>query len=88
MIQGVIMADESKELGRIGFDGETPLVREPIIVKLSSFKNSKYLDIRKYYDKDGEWCPTSKGVTLHREQIRELLQIITDNTNEIEQWFN
>ncbi|MBR6201153.1 MAG: transcriptional coactivator p15/PC4 family protein [Spirochaetales bacterium] len=82
------MADESKELGRIGFDGETPLVREPIIVKLSSFKNSKYLDIRKYYDKDGEWCPTSKGVTLHREQIRELLQIITDNTNEIEQWFN
>ena len=82
------MADESKELGRIGFDGETPLVREPIIVKLSSFKNSKYLDIRKYYDKDGEWCPTSKGVTLHREQIRELLQVITDNTNEIEQWFN
>lgn len=82
------MANDSQELGRIGFDGETPLIREPIIIKLSSFKNSKYLDIRKYYDKDGEWCPTSKGVTLQRDQIKELLQIIADHGNDIEQWFN
>ena len=81
------MADESKELGRIGFDGETPVVREPIIVKLSSYKNSKYLDIRKYYEKDGEWCPTSKGITLQRDQRRELLQIIANSSSDIEQWF-
>lgn len=81
------MADESKLLGTIGLD-ETghASVREPIFVNLSRFKNSRYLDIRKFYEKDGEWKPSAKGITIHGDQLDELLHILTENREEIEAW--
>ena len=81
------MADESKQIGTIGID-ETgnAAVREPIFVNLSRFKNSRYLDIRKFYEKDGEWKPTTKGVTIHGDQLDELLKILTENRDEILRW--
>jgi len=81
--------DENLEIGRIGFDDNGKAnVREPIIIKLSSYKNTKYLDIRKYYEKNDEWLPTTKGITLQLDQIDSLVEIINKNQEKIKEWFN
>lgn len=81
------MADESKCIGMIGVDeAGHASVREPIFINLSRFKNSRYLDIRKFYEKDGEWRPTTKGITIHGDQLEELLRILTENRDEIDRW--
>ena len=81
------MADESVQLGTIGID-ETgnAAVREPIFINLSRFKNSRYLDIRKFYEKDGEWKPTTKGITIHGDQLDDLIKILTERREEILKW--
>jgi len=78
------MADESKEIAFIGVD-ETgfPTVREPIKVTLSSFKNAKYLDIRKFYEKEGAWLPTTKGITVSGELFDALLDVLNKHKDEI-----
>ena len=81
------MADETKTLGIIGIDADGKVsVREPIFINLSSFKNTHYLDVRKFYDKDGTWQPSSKGITLRGNQLTELLTILTEKQNEILEW--
>jgi hypothetical protein len=81
------MADETKTLATIGIEADgTASVREPIFVNLSSYKNSRYLDLRKFYQKDGQWLPSSKGITLHAEQFNALLKILGDNQTEILEW--
>jgi hypothetical protein len=81
------MADENKTLGIIGMDADGKAsVREPLFVNLSSYKNSRYLDLRKFYEKDGRWLPSSKGITLHAEQFTELLKILGANQAEILDW--
>lgn len=82
------MDNELKEIGVIGIDqnGEA-VVKEPIFIKLSSYKNSKFLDIRKYYEENGEWKPTKKGITLSKDQLNDLLKMIKNNENSIEEWF-
>lgn len=83
------MPDESKNLGKIGFDNNgEPKIREPIFVKLSSYRNAKFIDIRKYYEDNEEWKPTKKGVTLNKEQLDELLKILNDNVNDINKWLS
>ncbi len=86
------MSDESKTIGVIGLDQSgAPVngVKEPVIVSLSSFKNSKYIDIRKYYfAEDGTMLPTKKGVTLHGDQLEELLKIIEINKDQIKGWLS
>jgi hypothetical protein len=81
------MADDTKTLGILGIDADGKAsVKEPLFVNLSSFKNSRYLDLRKFYDKDGEWRPTAKGVTLHAGQFLELLAILSAHKDEILAW--
>jgi len=81
------MAETSEVLGRIGMDASgKALIREPIFVSLSSYKKSKYLDIRKYYEKGGQWLPSQKGITLHGTQFSELLNIFEYQREKIEQW--
>jgi hypothetical protein len=78
------MADESTEIGRIGFDeAGKAAVKEPIIISLSRFKKFRYLDVRKFYEKDGGWAPTTKGITLREDQIDELIKILTEKRGEI-----
>ena len=83
------MSEESRDLGKIGFDSSgEPIIREPIFVKLSSYRNAKFIDIRKYYEDNGEWRPTKKGITLNSEQLDELLKIFNVNKNEIDKWLS
>ena len=81
------MADNSKQIGVTGFDekGE-PTIREPIFINLSAFKNSKFLDMRKYYQDGEEWKPTKKGIALHGDQLNIFLEIIKNNEKEIKEW--
>lgn len=39
-------------------------VRNPIFVSVSWYKGQKRLDVRHYYDANGEWKPTRKGVSV------------------------
>ncbi len=81
------MAETSEILGKIGMDESgKATIREPIFVSLSSFKKAKYLDIRKYYEKDGQWLPSQKGITLHGTQFNELLAILEAQKEKIQQW--
>lgn len=44
--------------------------KDCIIVKKISFKDKKYIDVRKYYTTDkGEWAPTSKGIWIPVEDL-------------------
>ena len=83
------MSDGEKLLGKIGVvKDDEPQIKEPIFVKLSSYKNSKYLDVRKYYQKNEEWLPTPKGITLQQDQIEDLIKIIENNKDIIKEWFD
>jgi hypothetical protein len=39
---------------------------------VSEFKGKYYVNIREYYDKDGELAPTQKGLSLNKEQWEKL----------------
>jgi len=48
------------------------------------FKGKRFVDIREYYEKDGEILPGKKGICLNLEQF----QTILDNAAEIKEKFN
>lgn len=55
-----------------------------ILVSISEFKDKKYLDIRKYFtNKEGEFAPTRKGISLTSEQFQELLTLLKEKNDEI-----
>ncbi|HOV13312.1 MAG TPA: transcriptional coactivator p15/PC4 family protein [Spirochaetota bacterium] len=82
------MADETKQLAVIGVDENGfPTMREPIKIELSAFKKSKYLDVRKYFEKDGALCPTQKGIAISNEEtFLKILEILNNNKTEIIEW--
>lgn len=81
------MDDDKKVIGTIGIDeAGAPLVKEPIFISLGEYNTSKYIDIRKYYSAGGEWRPTKKGITLHKGQDKELIDILEANSDIIKDW--
>ena len=82
------MAEETKELGTIGIDESGfPTIREPIKISLSTYNKSKFVDIRKFYQKDGQLCPTQKGVTISgQETFLMLLEMLESHKEEIKEW--
>ncbi len=83
------VSGEFKKIGSIGIDenGKSTF-KEPIIISISQYKNSKYLDIRKYYEENGEWKPTKKGITVNHDQFTGLLNFLKDKENEIKELLN
>ncbi|CZT02763.1 uncharacterized protein RAG0_09782 [Rhynchosporium agropyri] len=45
-------------------------------VTVQEFKGQKLINIREYYEKDGEFKPSSKGISLTVDQYKILLEII------------
>jgi len=74
---------------KIGFDKEgKPIEKEPIFISFSEFNGKKYFDIRKYYDKDGEWKPTKKGISFKQDQLKEFKELLNDKQDEINKFFS
>ena len=41
-------------------------------VQIHKFKGKVLMDIREFYNKDDDWFPTKKGVSLNVEQFKKL----------------
>ena len=57
-------------------------------VQISKFKGKVRVDIREYYDNDGEWKPTKKGISLDTKQWKKftsLIGLIDDAIEEMEE---
>ncbi|KAH8685922.1 transcriptional Coactivator p15-domain-containing protein [Tricladium varicosporioides] len=52
--------------------------RTPRRVNISDFKGKKLINIREYYEKDGDWLPGKKGISLTVEQYTSLLAAIPE----------
>lgn len=44
-------------------------------VVVSSFKGQVLVNVREWYQKDGEWKPTSKGIALTKDQWKALCEM-------------
>ncbi|TMW44142.1 hypothetical protein DOY81_010779 [Sarcophaga bullata] len=53
-------------------------------VRISEFRGRKLIDIREYYEKNGEMLPGKKGISLSVEQWKTLLQIADEVNRAIE----
>ncbi|XP_022126499.1 RNA polymerase II transcriptional coactivator [Pieris rapae] len=51
------------------------------LVKVREFKGKVYVDIREFYEKNGELLPGKKGISLQPDQWRKLLSL-GDEINE------
>lgn len=45
------------------------------LLKVREFKGKVYVDIREFYEKNGELLPGKKGISLTPEQWRKLLSV-------------
>ncbi|CAD7000392.1 RNA polymerase II transcriptional coactivator [Ceratitis capitata] len=44
-------------------------------VRINEFKGRKMVDIREFYEKNGEILPGKKGISLHIHQWKKLLEL-------------
>lgn len=59
-----------------------------LVISLDFFKGVKFFSVRQWFvNKQNEWCPTQKGVSLTRERFDFLLRTIRDHDEEINKWF-
>ncbi|XP_073243364.1 uncharacterized protein [Porites lutea] len=47
-------------------------------VSVRDFRGKLYVDIREFYEKDGEYLPGKKGISLNVEQWEKLKDLIND----------
>ena len=45
-------------------------------VTISDFKDKKMVSVREYYEKDGEWLPGKKGISMTLEQFSALVELL------------
>ena len=60
------------------------VVEKLLQVRISEFRGRKLIDIREYYEKNGEMLPGKKGISLSVEQWKKLLQIADEVNRAIE----
>jgi hypothetical protein len=64
--------------------------RAPILMRLSEYEGRRALDIRRYFKPAGqdELSPTKKGISLNREALRVLLNVLATERDSIEAWLD
>lgn len=50
--------------------------REEIRVGVNTFKSNAYVYVRRFYQKDNEWFPTRKGVSIRVERVDDLVELV------------
>lgn len=45
---------------------------QAILASVQFYKGRRVLHLRQFYEKDGEWKPTQRGITLPAEELGEL----------------
>jgi hypothetical protein len=62
--------------------------RNPIIVQLTEYEGTRFVDIRRYYTdrKSNELLPTKKGISLSRQHFSCLRAFFNEAYNSIEEW--
>lgn len=53
-----------------------PIYFELLLLLLLEFRGKIYVDVREYYEKDGEMLPGKKGISLTVEQWEKLKALI------------
>lgn len=53
-------------------------------VRINEFRGRKLIDIREYYEKNGEMLPGKKGISLSIEQWKKLLKVADEINKAIE----
>jgi hypothetical protein len=68
-----------REYARIGDE------KSPLVVKVTSFQGSRYLDLRRYYfdKKSKETRPTPKGIALKEDEFKEVVSVLEKNAKAI-----
>ncbi|CAG4971943.1 unnamed protein product [Parnassius apollo] len=75
-------AEKKAKMGSRTEDKEpTWVLQGKKLVKVREFKGKVYVDIREFYEKNGELLPGKKGISLTPEQWRKLLSL-GDEINE------
>ncbi len=54
-----------------------------IYVTVSEFQGKQFIDVRKYYDSDGEMKPTKKGIAFDPKIWQEFVEKITQIDEEV-----
>ncbi|MEA4907586.1 MAG: hypothetical protein GYA17_21765 [Chloroflexi bacterium] len=57
-------------------------VREKLILQVAEFKGKARLDLRHYYESEGESLPSKKGINLPLEEVPQLVRDILAIYNE------
>ncbi|ODM97703.1 RNA polymerase II transcriptional coactivator [Orchesella cincta] len=48
------------------------------VVKINEFRGTVFVDIREYYEKDGEMRPGKKGISLSATQWQKLKEVMSE----------
>lgn len=52
-------------------------------VVISDFKGKKMISVREYYEKDGQWLPGKKGISMTLEQYSAFVEVLPGIENEL-----
>lgn len=62
--------------------GKIEMGRDQIWVGTRLYEENMYLDIRRFYEKDGEWHYTAKGVMVAPEKLDALISLVDELAEE------
>ncbi|CAL8087277.1 unnamed protein product [Orchesella dallaii] len=73
-------AKSSSSKSKSGGEGEESswTLDKKRVVKINEFRGTVYVDIREYYEKDGEMRPGKKGISLSASQWQKLKDVMPE----------
>lgn len=75
-------AEKKAKMGSRTDDKEpTWVIQGKKLLKIREFKGKVYVDIREFYEKNGDLLPGKKGISMTPEQWRKLISL-SDEVNE------